>query len=72
MILSEQDVRTLKGLCEVEAAQILEQEGFNELPFTKSRNFFRVALDVFSEPMFLLLVACGSIYLLLGDLRESL
>ena len=30
-----------------------------------------IALDVVKEPMFLLLVACGIIYLMLGDIEEA-
>jgi P-type Ca2+ transporter type 2C len=30
----------------------------------------RIALDVLREPMFLLLVACGVIYLMVGDMQE--
>jgi P-type Ca2+ transporter type 2C len=62
----------LKGLSETEAAKRLKEEGFNELPSAKKRNVFRIGIDVIREPMFLLLIACGIIYLFLGDVREAL
>lgn len=73
MLLAEVfDLNTAKGLSEAEAAKLLRREGFNELPSTKPRSIFVIALEVIKEPMFLLLVAGGLIYLLLGDLREAL
>jgi Ca2+-transporting ATPase len=62
----------LHGLTGEEASRRLREEGHNELPASKSRSVFAIAFDVVREPMFLLLVACGAIYLLLGDVREAL
>ncbi len=61
-----------KGLSEAEAEERLKTEGYNELPSTKARSIFAIALEVVREPMFLLLVAGGLIYLLLGDIQEAL
>ena len=66
------DINTAIGLSEVEAAELLKKVGYNELPSAKPRSIFAIALEVLKEPMFLLLVAGGLIYLLLGDLREAL
>jgi len=55
------------GLSEEEAQKRLRTEGYNELPSGKKRNLFRIALDVALEPMFLLLIVCGVIYLFLGE-----
>jgi len=63
---------TLTGLSEAEVASRLKQHGHNELPSSKGRNIFATAWDVVREPMFLLLLACGTIYLLLGDVQEAL
>lgn len=62
----------LIGLTDHEASQRLVKEGFNELPSAKPRNVFVIALSVAREPMFVLLVACGTIYLLLGSRQEAL
>ena len=59
------------GLSELEALQRLEQDGPNELPTSKPRGVLRLLADVVSEPMFLLLVACGAIYMVLGDRHEA-
>lgn len=47
-------------------------EGLNELPSSKPKNFLALAWGVVKEPMFLLLVACGTLYLVLGDVQEGL
>ena len=49
----------------------LARDGYNELPTAKPRRLFAIAADVAREPMFLLLIACGAIYLLLGDKGEA-
>ncbi len=59
------------GLSEKEAAHRLANEGPNELPSAKPRSILAIAFSVVSEPIFLLLIACGAIYLLLGDAREA-
>lgn len=66
------DPNTLTGLSDAEATERLKQEGYNELPTSKRRNFLAIAIEVLSEPIFLLLVACGIIYWLLGDRQEAL
>ncbi len=60
------------GLSDAEARQRLAKDGPNELPVSKPRSVLRLAREVASEPMFLLLVACGAIYMLLGDRQEAL
>ena len=47
-------------------------EGYNELPRPDRRTLGRIVLEVLSEPMLLLLLAGGAIYLALGDLKEAL
>jgi len=66
------DIAALAGLSEAAAAQRLQKEGYNELPAGRKRSVLSIALEVVREPMFLLLVACGLIYLILGDIREAL
>jgi len=65
------DSTRLDGLSEAEAARRLARDGANELPPAVRRSAVGVLLDVLSEPMFLLLVAAGFIYLVLGDLIEA-
>jgi len=47
-------------------------EGPNALPDAKGGGWLSQLVGVFKEPMFLLLIACGSLYLVLGDLQEGL
>jgi len=60
------------GLSEVEARDRLEKDGPNELPASRKRRFWSILFEVVREPMFLLLLACGGLYLVLGDLEEAL
>jgi len=60
------------GLSEAAARQRLARDGPNELPVSKHRGVLRLTWEVASEPMFLLLVACGAIYMVLGDRQEAL
>ncbi|MDM7911538.1 MAG: cation-translocating P-type ATPase [Methanotrichaceae archaeon] len=66
------DIAAALGLSEAEAEERLKTEGYNELPSAKARSIFAIALEVVREPMFILLVAGGLIYFLLGDIREAL
>jgi len=60
------------GLSDAEAAQRLAAEGFNELPSARRRSGAAIALGVLREPMFILLVLAGAVYLLLGSMQEAL
>ena len=60
------DVRHISGLSQSQVDQRLAEEGYNELPTGSRRSVFAIALEVVREPMFLLLVACGTIYLVMG------
>lgn len=61
-----------QGLTTKEVEDKLRQEGYNELPGSKSRNWCKLIWDVISEPMFILLVSCAVIYFFLGDLQEAI
>ena len=61
-----------RGLTEVESAARLAREGPNELAQDKKGGLLHTISEVMKEPMLLLLVAAGGVYLLLGDLEEAL
>ena len=60
------------GLSSEQVTEKQRAEGLNELPSSKPKNLFTIAWGVVKEPMFLLLVACGTLYLVLGDIQEGL
>ena len=60
------------GLTESEATGRLARDGPNELPRSKPKNILRLLREIVTEPIFLLLVACGVIYMLLGDKHEAM
>ena len=61
------DIRNIQGLTSAEAERRLREEGYNELPASKRRSSLAILIEVIREPMFLLLVACGTIYLFMGE-----
>jgi Ca2+-transporting ATPase len=69
---TQDKTRPLAGLTEQEARRRLAQYGPNELPGRRRRDVLHIALEVLREPMFLLLVAGGAIYLAIGDIHEAL
>ena len=66
------DIAGLKGLSRAAVLARQDEEGYNELPSSRARSILSIAWGVVREPMFLLLVACGGIYLLLGSAEEAL
>lgn len=66
------ELESITGLSASAVGDRLKQEGYNELPSTQHRNIWGIALEIFKEPIFLLLLGCGVIYLFLGDVQEAL
>ncbi|MDD5109754.1 MAG: cation-translocating P-type ATPase [Patescibacteria group bacterium] len=67
------DARILaRGLSDEQAVKRLTEEGYNELPTAKRQSILRLILEIARQSMFLLLIACGSLYLVLGDITEAL
>ena len=56
-----------QGLTSAAAARQLAQDGYNELPAAQRRSNLVIVAEVAREPMFMLLLVAGAIYLLLGD-----
>lgn len=70
---NEQDKdRQFHGLTAEEVRVRQRSDGWNELPAGKRRSLFRMLIEVVREPMFLMLIACGLIYLLLGSIEDAL
>ena len=61
-----------QGLSSAEAAHRLAIEGPNLLPGSAPKSNAAIVRDVVTEPMFLMLLAAGGIYLALGDRGEAL
>lgn len=60
-----------QGITEKKAAELLKKHGYNELPSSKPKNIWQITTEVIKEPMFILLLVCGSVYILLGDYTEG-
>lgn len=65
-------MQDFNGLTEAVALERLVKDGYNELASQKPKNFLNIVFSIAKEPMILLLIACGVIYLILGELRDSL
>lgn len=62
----------MNGLTSTEAARRLAADGANELAQDGRRQVWQIAFEVLREPMLLMLLAAGAIYISLGDLQEAL
>ena len=60
-----------EGLTSAEVQNRLQKYGYNELTSTRSKSIWKLAIEVIKEPMFLLLIACGVLYMILGDYKEG-
>ncbi len=66
------DLGGLSGLGENEARARFQREGPNELPAQRKRTLLTIGLEVAREPMFLMLVAAGTLYLIMGEPADAL
>jgi len=66
------DIENITGLSEEDAARKLNEEGFNELPSQKKQGLFTILINILLEPMLLLLLVSGLIYLFLGESNDAL
>jgi Ca2+-transporting ATPase len=62
----------LNGLNSKSVAEKLREFGLNELKGENTKNILQIAHEVIKEPMFILLLSCGSLYLLLGKYSEGI
>jgi Ca2+-transporting ATPase len=60
------------GLTNQQATERLTRDGPNDIGVARRPSSFGIALALVREPMTLLLLGCGAIYLVLGDRQESL
>ena len=60
------------GLSAAQAARRLAEDGPNLLPGGRRRTLWTIGVETLREPMFLLLLAAGTLYMAFGDLQEGL
>jgi P-type Ca2+ transporter type 2C len=61
----------LVGLSQNGVLKRQELDGYNELPTQGKRGGFDILFGVLREPVFLLLIACGALYLLSGEFQDA-
>jgi Ca2+-transporting ATPase len=66
------DFSSFEGLSDLAARERLAVDGPNELPASKARGTLSIALEVARQPMFMLLVAAGTFYLMMGKPGDAL
>jgi Ca2+-transporting ATPase len=59
------------GLTPAEVMERRARDGHNEIPSAERRGLARSLLGILREPMSLLLLVCGGIYIVLGDRQEA-
>jgi Ca2+-transporting ATPase len=60
-----------RGLTDSEARDRLRRYGPNTLPLAHKQTLFSIAFATLKEPMLVLLLSTGVVYLVVGDLREA-
>jgi P-type Ca2+ transporter type 2C len=65
-------IESITGLSETDAQKRLKIDGYNEIASQKRQNIFVILLHVLLEPMLLLLLGAGFIYVLLGEKQDAL
>jgi Ca2+-transporting ATPase len=60
------------GLSSTDAIRLLAEDGPNALPGGQRRTLLKIVWETAREPMFLLLLAAGTLYLVFGELQEGL
>jgi Ca2+-transporting ATPase len=60
------------GLTSDEVRKKQAKEGWNELQETDKKNIWKIIIEVIREPMFILLIACGTLYMIIGDYLEGI
>src|SRR5512141_2545557 len=66
------DLIGFAGLSEDEARRNIAEDGPNEIASQNQRGLFAIVIEVVREPMFLMLVAAGALYLLMGSPGDAL
>ncbi|MEY3236509.1 MAG: hypothetical protein RI883_610 [Bacteroidota bacterium] len=62
----------ITGLSEDEVKLKLIEFGYNELSISRPKTVFKIIIEVIKEPMFILLISCGFLYILIGDYKEGI
>lgn len=68
----DQDGNKLFGLTGKEVADRLARDGYNELPPSGRSSLLKIFTDILREPMFVMLLVCGLLYVLLGSMADAL
>ena len=70
--MDTEELKRWPGLLESEALERLKREGPNELPSQRQQSVFKILLHVVSEPMLLLLIGSGLVYVFIGEIKDAL
>ena len=66
------DPESMTGLSEEDVVKKLREEGYNELPSQKKQSLLFIMFKILREPMLLLLLGSGLIYLFIGEINDAL
>ncbi|MEO5563694.1 MAG: HAD-IC family P-type ATPase, partial [Chitinophagaceae bacterium] len=66
------NINVISGLRETEVLLLQKQYGKNVFRFAAEHRFIHILLDIFREPMFIMLCIACSIYFILGEISEGI
>ena len=70
-IMTEQQIKSNRGLTTLEVIKLQEKYGKNELMAKEKESFIHKIFHVICEPMFLLLIVAATIYFILGEPKDG-
>ncbi|MFZ3383507.1 MAG: HAD-IC family P-type ATPase, partial [Candidatus Methanoperedens sp.] len=66
------DPENIAGLSEAEVIKKFKEDGYNEIPSQEKQSTLALFINILREPMLLLLIGAGIIYLLLGEESDAI
>ncbi len=66
------DQENITGLSEADVIKKFKEDGYNEIPSQEKQGIFTIFINILKEPMLLLLIGAGIIYLLLGEENDAI
>ncbi|HEX7627896.1 MAG TPA: cation-translocating P-type ATPase [Candidatus Methanoperedens sp.] len=66
------DRENIAGLSETEVLKKFKEDGYNEIPSREKQSTLALFINILREPMLLLLIGAGIIYLLLGEESDAI
>ncbi len=65
-------LKSMTGLSDEQVLKSREKNGINKIAEQKKESVFKMIIDIFKEPMFLLLIVASSVYFIVGEYQDGI